>query len=114
MTRKRGFFSVFLFVSAGCTSITPHLGFDQVQREVGNRGNLKVTWDTGSDEDREARPAGALLMNDELSAYKAIQKALLNHRELQAVYEELRIAQADLVQAGLLKNPVFNGDLRFS
>ena len=42
-----------------------------------------------------------------------MQIALLNNRELQAVYEELNIAQSDLVQAGLLKNPVFSGDIRF-
>ena len=35
--------------------------------------------------------------------------ALLNNRELQALYAELGVAQADLVQAGLLRNPVFDG-----
>ncbi|HVP73690.1 MAG TPA: TolC family protein, partial [Phycisphaerales bacterium] len=37
-----------------------------------------------------------------------------SNRELQAVYEELDIAQADLVQAGLLRNPVFSGEIRWS
>ena len=39
--------------------------------------------------------------------------ALLNNRELQAVYAELGVAQADLVQAGLLTNPVFDGAALF-
>ncbi|MGH9390674.1 MAG: TolC family protein, partial [Vicinamibacteria bacterium] len=43
----------------------------------------------------------------------AVQLALLNNRSLQATYEELAIAQADLVQAGLLRNPVFSGKARF-
>ena len=38
--------------------------------------------------------------------------ALLNNRELQALYAELGVAQADLVQAGLLSNPVFDGAVR--
>jgi cobalt-zinc-cadmium efflux system outer membrane protein len=39
--------------------------------------------------------------------------ALLNNRELQAMYAELGVAQADLVQAGLLDNPVFDGAVLF-
>ena len=37
---------------------------------------------------------------------------LLNNRNLQATFEDLGIAQADLVQAGLLKNPVFDLSVR--
>jgi len=33
---------------------------------------------------------------------------LLNNRDLQALYSELGVAQADLVQAGLLRNPMFD------
>jgi cobalt-zinc-cadmium efflux system outer membrane protein len=36
----------------------------------------------------------------------------LNNRNLQATFEDLGIAQADLVQAGLLKNPVFDLNVR--
>ena len=49
------------------------------------------------------------LLEDALMADKAVQVALLNNRELQAMYTELGVAQADLVQAGLLTNPVFDG-----
>jgi len=40
-----------------------------------------------------------------------VQIALLNNKDLQATYEDLSIAQADLVQAGLLQNPVFGASL---
>ena len=39
--------------------------------------------------------------------------ALLNNRELQAIYSDLGVAQADLVQAGLLKNPLFDASIRW-
>jgi outer membrane protein, heavy metal efflux system len=42
-----------------------------------------------------------------------VQIALLNNRELQAVYSELGVAQADLVQAGLLSNPIFDAAVLF-
>jgi len=54
------------------------------------------------------------LLAKPLDADDAVQVALLKNRHLQGNYEELGIAQADLVQAGLLKNPVFSGDLKFS
>jgi cobalt-zinc-cadmium efflux system outer membrane protein len=41
-----------------------------------------------------------------------IQVALLHNRNLQALYADLGVAQADLVQAGLLRNPVFDGKVR--
>ena len=38
--------------------------------------------------------------------------ALLNNRDLQATYEELGIAQAELVEAGLLTNPRLLAEVR--
>ena len=114
MNRVPLFGCLFFAVAAGCATLRPHLGFDQVAQEVSNRSGLRVQWDTGSEADEEVRKAVASLLDSELTAEKAMQVALLNNRELQAVYEELHVAQADLVQAGLLKNPVFNGDLRFA
>jgi cobalt-zinc-cadmium efflux system outer membrane protein len=38
---------------------------------------------------------------------------LLNNRELQATYSDLGVAQADLVQAGLLTNPIFDASVMF-
>ena len=49
----------------------------------------------------------ASLLADSLTADAAVQVALLNNRRLQATYEDLGVAQASLVQAGLLRNPVF-------
>jgi outer membrane protein, heavy metal efflux system len=48
------------------------------------------------------------LLANELTPDAAVQVALLNNPALRAKLEELAIAQADLVQAGLLKNPVFS------
>ncbi|MCK7513349.1 MAG: hypothetical protein MZV70_61145 [Desulfobacterales bacterium] len=52
-------------------------------------------------------------MENELTAAGAIQIALLNNARLQARYEELGISQAELIQAGLLKNPTVFGSARF-
>jgi len=48
------------------------------------------------------------LLQKQLSVDTAVQIALLNNRDLQSSYASLGIAQADLVEAGLLENPVFS------
>jgi len=53
------------------------------------------------------------LLRDELSLIEAVKIALLTNPSLQAQLEELNIAHADLVQAGLLSNPVFAASARF-
>jgi cobalt-zinc-cadmium efflux system outer membrane protein len=53
------------------------------------------------------------LLSRELTVETAVQVALLNNKTLQATYEDLSVAQADLVQAGLLQNPVFRRHVAF-
>ena len=43
----------------------------------------------------------------------AVQVSLLNNKTLQATYEDLSVAQADVVQAGLFRNPVFGAGIAF-
>lgn len=100
-------------VLAGCSSMKPGLGFDEVKQAVAARTGERVHWNNCTPEDAQAKAAVAALLQGELTADQAVQVALLNNHELQAVYEELNIAQSDVVQAGLLKNPVFSGDIRF-
>ncbi len=49
----------------------------------------------------------------ELTAESAVRIALLNNRNLQAVYQELGVSEAELVQAGLLPNPILTANVRF-
>lgn len=103
---------VALAALAGCASMEPGRGFDEVRREVVARTGAETGWDRGTPEDALARDAWRSLLARELSGDEAVQVALLNNRDLVATYEELDIAQADLVRAGLLRNPIFSGELR--
>jgi outer membrane protein, heavy metal efflux system len=100
-------------VLVGCASMKPGRGFDDVTESVSERTGMRVHWNNGSREDQEARSAVQSLLEQELTADGAVQIALLNNRDLQATYEELHVAQADMVRSGLLKNPVFSGELKF-
>ncbi|MFY9342168.1 MAG: TolC family protein [Planctomycetota bacterium] len=55
----------------------------------------------------------AALLRAPLDDAAAVRVALLNNHRVRATMERLGIARADLVQAGLLRNPVFDGDARF-
>ncbi len=53
------------------------------------------------------------LLGRELTVDAAVEVALLGNKRLQATFEELSLAQADLVQAGVLRNPVFTAGIVF-
>jgi outer membrane protein, heavy metal efflux system len=99
---------------AGCATIVPRPGFEAVSDLVAARSpGRTIAWNQGTPEDEAAARRVQELLAQELTLDGAVQIALLNNRALQAVYGQLGIAQADLVQAGLLQNPILNADVRF-
>ena len=97
----------------GCASIPENAGFEDVQSQVSKRIGQQVHWDQGSDEDNAVLHGIDKTLEKPLSVEGAVQIALVNNRRLQANYEDLGLAQADLVQAGLLRNPIFDGGVFF-
>jgi cobalt-zinc-cadmium efflux system outer membrane protein len=112
MTEKT-LLAIAVIALAGCATISSDRGFEDVRATLAGRGVKRVQWNRGGPEDRESAEAVEMLLREPLSPDSAVQIALLNNRRLQATYEELGIAQATLVQAGLLKNPVFSAALLF-
>jgi cobalt-zinc-cadmium efflux system outer membrane protein len=96
----------------GC-AVNTRKDFDQVQDLVYQRTGQQVVWNTGGADDEKVRQTIKDLLTHEMTVEQVVQVALLNNAELQATYEELGIAQADLVQAGLLANPVISAEIRF-
>lgn len=92
---------------SACVSVQPKPGFSDVERIVATKISQQVKWNQGKQEDAAVAEAVQGLLKDDLTAEEAVQVALLNSPSLQAAYERLGVAQADLVQAGLLSNPVF-------
>jgi outer membrane protein, heavy metal efflux system len=98
---------------AGCAAEPKDNDFAQVQSLAVDRLGKRVQWKGHSAADRAVDAAVHDLLARPLTADAAVQVALLNNAKLQATFEELGIAQADLVQAGLLKNPVLDLSIRF-
>jgi cobalt-zinc-cadmium efflux system outer membrane protein len=98
---------------AGCASTNPQQAFAPVQDEVSQLSGQRVVWNQDVDADHLVNDAAWRRLQSPLDANAAAQIALINNPDLQATFEELGISEADLVQAGLLKNPVFFASLRF-
>jgi cobalt-zinc-cadmium efflux system outer membrane protein len=107
LTLRLTAFTLVAVLFAGCATVQPQEAFDDVAKTVGERTPYRVAWTTGSAEDANVADAVDALLADSLTADEAVQVALLNNRRLQASYEDLGVAQANLVQAGLLANPIF-------
>jgi len=103
-----------LFVPlGGCTTVSLNAGFDEVSALVEERGARKIFWNGGTELDKETLEQVRSLVKGKFTVDEAVQVALLNNRGLQAIYSELGVAQADLVQAGLLRNPIFHTAVLF-
>ena len=98
--------------AAACTPVPKDGDFKAVEGLVAGRLAARVYWYQGGPEDELVRRQGEALLAQPLDLPASVQFALLNNYRLQAEYEDLGVAQADLVQAGLLSNPVFFGKLR--
>ncbi len=100
---------------SGCAAVAvdPNASFPEVSRLVNERASLEIVWTPGAEEMAPALAVVEERLKDGLSEDEAVQITLLNNRELQSLYARLGIAQADLVQASLLHNPVIDATTGF-
>lgn len=97
----------------GCASVQRDSGFPEVRNLVADRVGQTIEWNPDRYPIKQTREATRKLIQKELTADTAVQLALLNNRRLQATLQDLGVAQADLVEAGLLENPVLGAGALF-
>lgn len=105
------FFYIFIcgILFTGCFR-TPCADDGFVSSIIADRTNTYVEWYRGVD--INVQDLVEKILYEELTVEGAIQIALLNNPKIQETFEELGIAQADLVEAGLLSNPSFEIEIR--
>ena len=108
--------ALFLVGLAGCASTKPTAARQDVEALLVERGVPEgaIEAEPGEDHREQIERRVAELLAEPLTVDSAVLIAVLNNRGLAATFESLGVAQADLVQAGLLKNPTIGGDLGFS
>lgn len=116
MKYRRRYMGLFIGVAvivAGCAQVPKEAGFNDVKDLVEQRVEYRIHWNQETEADREVESAIDELLKNVLTPEAAVQIALLNNPNLQAIYEDLGVTQADVVEAGLLENPVLFGQARF-
>jgi outer membrane protein TolC len=93
---------------SGCATFSGDGGLEQVRTLVGAQGPARHVAKHDADNTGPRRAQLGTLLAAPLTEEAAVSIALLNNPALQAAYAELGIAEADLVQAGSLPNPVFS------
>jgi len=98
---------------AGCASVPRDSGFADVRQAVMTETQQPVDWNPREDVRPPDDAAVAALLDDELTADQAVKIAFANNRDLQATLEELGLARAELIGASTVRNPLFDGEVRF-
>ncbi len=88
---------------AGCAGFSADGGLDRVSSLTRDRAGFGV-----QRESDEGKAQVSELLAADLTPDSAVQVALLNNKRLQAALADLGVAEADLVQAGRLRNPGFS------
>ncbi|HEY4640490.1 MAG TPA: TolC family protein [Thermoanaerobaculia bacterium] len=100
-----------VLVASACASVPRDAGMRDIKQGVSDRTGQTVEW--------KAAPSAAddprirELLQGELTADKAVAVAMSNNPRLQATLAELGVARADLLQASVVRNPLFEAEIRF-
>jgi outer membrane protein TolC len=93
---------------SGCASFLPDSGMTAVTDITGQTINKDVVAIRTAEDASAASDAVRRLIARPLSVDAAVQIALLNNRGLQASYNELALAETEMVQEGLPPSPTFS------
>lgn len=100
-----------LFVS-GCAPVLKE-NESKVAEIMKKRIGKEISWNNTCYADPRIECFIQELVSCPIDVESAVQIALLNNPEVQAIFEDIGIAQADLVEAGLFTNPAFSIELRY-
>ncbi len=97
---------LFCLSTFGCATVDPEPKWQELETLSEKRTGEQMIWERTEEDAEIIKNRIDILLRDGLSRKEAIQIALLNNRMLQASFENIGVAEANLVQAGLLTNPV--------
>jgi outer membrane protein, heavy metal efflux system len=98
------------FFLGSCSFVGEQEVFEDVRTVVSAQTGYTLQLDPS---EQEIKNIIAEALAGDLTLEKAIRLALLNNQSLQAAYEKLGVARGELIEAGLLKNPLFEAEVHF-
>jgi len=105
--KKEFFLCVIVLVSlSGCSTISQQDVFSDLNQTTSLRGAGNLQWIKTLQEAQSVNDSVNTLLSEPLSQENALRIALINNRSLQQTYAQIGISQSELVQAGLMRNPL--------
>lgn len=95
-----------LFLLTGCTTISQNEAFDSLNQLTTAQGGKNLQWIKTPQEAANIDETVRALLSKPLTQENALRIMLINNRALQQTYENIGIAQSELVEAGLMRNPL--------
>ena len=95
-------------ILSGCATFSADGGFGVVEKSTQHYIKQKPIWANSEAQKQAAAEQLAALLARPLSVNDAVQIALINNANLQANFYDLQIAEANVVQAGRIPNPIFS------
>ena len=105
--------TVGILILSGCTSLAPTKELSDVSMLVHERTGETLVWDPTLSPPKDINAEIQSTLSQPLTMKSTVRLALLNNSALRAAYAELGIGRADLVQAGLVHNPLFEAAVKF-
>jgi len=95
-----------LLFFCGCSTISQKEAFDSVNQLTIERGEKNLQWIKTPQEAARVDERVHLLLSEPLTQENTLRIMLINNRALQQTYEKIGVAQSELVEAGLMRNPL--------
>lgn len=112
-TLKTGSALVLAAISSiACVNVPTDKGFDAVAHNVSSRTGHHIAWHRGP-RSPDVQDAIDAALKKPIKVNDAVRIALAVSPRMQANFEQLGIAQGELLEAGLLPNPVLNAGVFF-
>jgi Outer membrane protein len=108
---KRVIVLAVIFLASACASVSRDAGMNDIRQAVSDRTGQTVHWSAAPSTADDPRVRA--LLQGELTADRAVAVAMDNNPRLQATLAELGIARADLLEASVVRNPLFEAEIRF-
>ncbi|OHD85977.1 MAG: hypothetical protein A3I60_00590 [Sulfuricurvum sp. RIFCSPLOWO2_02_FULL_43_45] len=97
--------AALVFIS-GCSTISQKEAFESVNQLTSEQGGKNLQWIKTPQEAASVDESVKALLSKPLTQENAVRIMLINNRALQQTYENIGIAQSELVEAGLMRNPL--------
>jgi outer membrane protein, heavy metal efflux system len=104
--------AALLITLSACAQVPTQQGLSDLQSPIRQAWSADPVWPQSAPERDTLAATSKVVLEKPLTADSAVRLTLLNSPRLQALYQNLDVSYAQVVQAGLISNPVLEGKIK--